>query len=299
MSGFFNSFYYGKAGKADYTVENLPTNRRALFLEMLRIRLTGIIGMNLLYVLFCLPALIWTAINYAMINQAFVGEIDMLSWQSVLSTYLLGMIPCLVISSAAAPGLMYVLRNWARDQHSFVMSDFKDAVKSNWKQALLVGLIDGLSLEIVYVAYLFYGQMASDNWFFVVPQTLVIMVALVWWMMNMVIFTMMVTYKLKFTQLLRNSAIVIMARLPWAALVFIGSLLPLIMFLTTNGIVMLVGILFYLLIGFGLTGFGYASFANACFDRLINPRIEGAPMNMGLRTELDEEDDDEPNPDNA
>ena len=29
--GFFDRFYYGKAGKADYTVEDMPKNRLQLF----------------------------------------------------------------------------------------------------------------------------------------------------------------------------------------------------------------------------------------------------------------------------
>ena len=36
MSGLFNSFYYGKAGKADFTPDQLPKNRVQLFFSMLR-----------------------------------------------------------------------------------------------------------------------------------------------------------------------------------------------------------------------------------------------------------------------
>ena len=51
MSGIMNNYFYGKAGKADYTPENLPSNRVALFFEMLRLRLTSMIGMNLFCIL--------------------------------------------------------------------------------------------------------------------------------------------------------------------------------------------------------------------------------------------------------
>ena len=48
MSGLFNSFYYGKAGKADFTPDQLPKNRVQLFFSMLRVRFSGLIGLNLL-----------------------------------------------------------------------------------------------------------------------------------------------------------------------------------------------------------------------------------------------------------
>ena len=58
MSGLFNSFYYGKAGKADFTPDQLPKNRVQLFFSMLRVRFSGLIGLNLLHILFSLPAII-------------------------------------------------------------------------------------------------------------------------------------------------------------------------------------------------------------------------------------------------
>ena len=52
---------------------------------------------------------------------------------------------------------------------------------------------------------------------------------------------------------------------------------------------------YYLLIGNGLARFVYASFANAVFDKFINPNIEGAVVNRGIvdPDSLDDEDDDE------
>ena len=70
MAGLFNSYYYGKAGKADFTVENLPKNRRELFFQTLRVRFSGIISVNLLFLVFCLPAIVWTGFNLLAILAA-------------------------------------------------------------------------------------------------------------------------------------------------------------------------------------------------------------------------------------
>ncbi len=301
MSGMINNFYYGKAGQADYTPDQLPTSRPSLFFDMLRIHFSGLFSLNLLYILFCIPAIAWTLLNFAVLTEAGAAESSVSAVSSLIPTYLILMIPCLGLAGAAAPGLMYVLRNWARDQHAFMFSDFKDQIKGNWKNGLVVGLLNGFLTLTAYVGYMFYGQQMASSLFFIVPQMLVIMLCIFWWMMNMVVYTMMVTYDMKLGQLLRNSAIIVLARLPWALLIFGGSVLPafIVLFVFPHIYAYLALGLIYLLIGFALTGFAYASFANSCFDKFLNPRIEGAPVGMGLRDpnyEDDLDDIDDPNP---
>ena len=54
---------YGKPDRRDFTSEDLPGNRVALFGHVLNIRLGKMIGMNLLYLLFWLPAAGWSLLN--------------------------------------------------------------------------------------------------------------------------------------------------------------------------------------------------------------------------------------------
>ena len=55
---FMNNYYYGKSGKGDYTPEDLPKNRWQLFFEMLRVRLSALCRMNLVYMLPWLPTML-------------------------------------------------------------------------------------------------------------------------------------------------------------------------------------------------------------------------------------------------
>ena len=50
---------------------------------------------------------------------------------------------------------------------------------------------------------------------------------------------------------------------------------------------------YYMLVGFSLSRFVTASYTNAQFDKYINSRIEGAPVNRGLAEEDDEEYEEE------
>jgi uncharacterized membrane protein YesL len=158
-----------------------------------------------------------------------------------------------------------------------------------------VGAINGASLFLTYVSYVFYGSMAAQSVIWVVPQMFVVIACAVWWMANIVLFPMMVTYDMKLRQLVRNSFIITLARLPWAILFWaLPAAVPLVLLLfIPYGTV--VTVVLYLVIGFSLTLFAQVSFANSCFDRVLNPRIEGAPVNLGLRDpDYDDEDDDAP-----
>ncbi len=290
MSGFINNYYYGKAGKADFTPESLPDSRVKLFFDMLRIHFGGLCAVNLIYLLFCLPALLWTGINASLFMSA---EADLSMASGNLMFYLIGMVPCLTIAGVGAPGLMYVVRNWARDQHSFLISDFKDAVKGNWKQGLVIGLINGISLLVSYVGIMYYSQMTASSIVWVIPETLVVMMLALWWMINMLIYPMMVTYDMTLKVLIRNAALIALARLPWSILFLLGAFLvpAAIAMFVPYGYLVIVGI--YLVVGFSLTGLIYASYAVSCFDRFLNPKIEGAPVNLGLRDQSLDEDDEE------
>ncbi len=390
MSGIMNNYFYGKAGQADYTVEQMPTNRKQLFFTTLKVRFSSLVGVNLLYFLFMLPLLLWLFLGYQAMavytgidadstsemrqqlrdvvpelvdeyeafevldseysrlvakygsaerieaeleagNQVMLDktnedgttaaekQISLDYWKNQLltqradhyRTYATGLIqarnsnimttlllaiPLFAIASVGRPGMMYVLRNWARDEHSFMWQDFKEAIKQNWKQSLPLGLLNGLSFLLFFVAWTFYGEQANSNWIFAIPQGLMLVILIIWWMMHEIIYVMMVTYEMKFSTLIRNSALIVIARLPVAFLILLGTVaVPVLIMFIPAPYSLLVLLLAYLLIGFAFIGFVQASFANSCFDRFLNPRIEGAEVNKGIyQPDADEGVQDEP-----
>ena len=70
-------------------------------------------------------------------------------------TMLIQLVPCMLIAGPATAGTTYVIRNWARDEHAWIWSDFKDAWKQNWKESLLIMLINGLAMIVFYVNLIF------------------------------------------------------------------------------------------------------------------------------------------------
>ena len=309
--GFFDRFYYGKAGKHDYTEMDMPKTRVSLFFLVLKDHIFDLIKVNLLQVVFWIPFMIWTFINLAAIQSIDVESIMaqeggameiMNAIASYLVMWLIGLIPCLAITGPSSAGAAYIMRNWARDQHAFLFSDFKDAFKGNWKQALGVSCITALAPTLVYTGVTYYSQMANSNALMMVPLVLVLSIALMWALMLPLLYPMMIGYELSFKYLIKNAFLMAAATLPQMVLCRLITLIPVAALLLGvyfgNGIVLLVVSLYYLLFGFAFSRLLYASVANGVFDKYLNPHIEGAQVGMGLRPAdadelLDDEDDED------
>lgn len=306
MGGFFNRLYYGKAGKADFTQDDLPSNRFQLFWEVLRVRFWSLFRVNLMQVVFWIPMIVWTYMNIVAIqtidvetiSQAADGALQLQAQlMGIFQMYLIGLIPCIAITGPSSAAAAYITRNWARDQHSFVWSDFKDAFKENWKQGLAVSTITGLVPFIAYLGVTFYGEMAKQIPVLVVAQVLVVLICLTWTLMVPLLYPLMVGYQLRMRDLLRNGVLLTVGRLPQMLGVRLLTAIPLFLLLLgvyTFNIYLLLGMaLYYILFGHAFARLVYASVANSFFDKFINPRIEGAEVNRGLRRDDDEDDEDE------
>ena len=305
FSKWMNSFYYGKSGKGDYTPENLPTNRWQLFWEMLRVRLSALVRLNLMYVVPWLPTMIVLMIGAlsfltSLNNMVDSGEViavgELLG--GVVAPTLLLLVPCITITGPFTSGVCYVTRNWARDEHAFIWSDFKDAVKENWKQSIVISFITSLVPLMLYVCWNFYGSMANDNAFMVVPQVLTMMIGLMWCLGVTYFHPLIVSYKLRMRDVIRNGLLLAVARLPMSIGLRLLHALPMIigvvLMLFVSPMYCMLGLFaYYLLIGFSLSRFVTASYTNAVFDKYINAKIEGAVVNRGLYVPDDDDDEDE------
>ena len=330
---FMNNYYYGKSGKGDFRKEDLPSTRKQLFFDTLRTRLSALFRINLLYMIVFLPTMLLLMLNFTsmlstMCNLLRLQENDYAAYvekiqenggevrvseeqftelknaelnpvdlvDSTLFKVLIWLIPCIASTGPFTSGLSYITRNWARDEHAFIWSDFKDAIKENWKQGLVLSAITSVLPLLVYVGWKFYGQMAANNPIMFVPQVLVILVALIWSISITYMHPLVVTYELKMRDVIRNGLLLAVARLPMSVGVRLLHCMPAIIcgaliYLWNPMIGMLILFGWYFLIGFSLSRFVTASYTNAVFDRYINPRIEGAKVNQGLRKPEDDEED--------
>ena len=223
---------------------------------------------------------------------------------SVILQYLLYLIPCIAITGPFTAGLSYVTRNWARDEHAFIWSDYKDAVKDNWKISLVISLITSVIPIIVFEGWRFYGDLAVSNMIMTIPQVLIPIIGAFWAISVTYMYPMTVTYDLKLKDVILNGIKFGEFRLPFSVGIRLLHCLPLVIFFLAQlvfGMDMMLALLllgaYYILIGFSLSRFITASYTNAVFDRFMNSRIEGAKINQGLQKEDEYDDDEDPEED--
>ena len=222
------------------------------------------------------------------------------SLQNSILRLLAWLIPCIAITGPLTAGICYVTRNWARDEHAFIWSDFRDAVKENWKIPLVLSTVTGVLPAGIYAGWLTYGNMAASNAIMVLPQMLVVLAGILWALMITYMHPLAVTYDLKLKGVLRNGFLLGIARLPFSIGIRLLHCVPTLIafaavwFFGMDPLLALVILsAYYMLIGFALSRFITASYTNAVFDRFINSRIDGAKVNQGLRpAEFDEDEED-------
>ena len=308
--GFFDRLYYGKAGKRDYSEMDMPKNRISLFFLVLKDHFFDLVKVNFLQLVFWIPFLIWSFMNLiavqsmdvdAMLAMENGAQMIMDTMRSYLFVWLVGVIPCVAITGPSSAGSAYIMRNWARDQHAFLFSDFKDAFKGNWKQALVSSVLTSFVPVLAYTAVTFYGELAGSNAVMFAPMIIVFTAVLMWTLMLPLIYPMMIGYELKLKDIFKNAFLMACARLPQMVFARLITLIPVLLLLVSvhigNTVMLLIMSAYYLLFGFAFSRLVYASVANGIFDRYINPHIEGAPVRQGLRPQMEEdawlEEDDE------
>ena len=327
---FMNNYYYGKSGKGDYTPEDLPKTRWQLFWEMLRVRFNALCRMNLIYMLPWLPAMLvigmlalyvltmgavptqeqvitnadgTTTTQVVPVEMTEQEQLALLEEQASLvpgmvQMTLLLLIPCIAITGPWTAGVAWVTRNWARDEHAFIWSDMKDAMKENWKQALALSAITSVIPFLAWICWQFYGDLAGDNWMMAIPQMVTVMIAAIWFLALTYAYPMLVTYRMSLATIIKNSLLLAIGRLPMSVGIRLLHLVPAALTVVCTlifGSIWIPLVLFgyYMLIGFTLSRFITASFTNAQFDKYINSRIEGVEVNRGLAEEEEDWEEEE------
>ena len=206
--------------------------------------------------------------------------------------YLVCCIPIVTIGPATC-GLVYILRNFANEKPVFMVSDFFDAFKSNFKQGFVIGLFDLLTTGVVSVALIWYIANQQLSIAMAIPLVICIIVEVLLMFMRFYTYLMTVTVELPIKHILKNSFIFAFLGLKsnlisgfWTVLL----ILPLLWLWPW--------LLFFVVIGFSTLAF-IATFNSYPYivKYIIEPHEKQMRAEMGEDDEdddEDEEDDDEP-----
>lgn len=164
----------------------------------------------------------------------------------------------LILLAPFTAGITFVTRNFAREEHAFVWSDFWSAVKDNWKYFLLNGVVVYLVYVVLSFALTYYYYSAAQNWIAFIPFWLCVVMAVVFLFAQYYLPVMFVTFDLKFGQCYRNALIftaagffrnLLLTVILGALVIVIIGVIP-IMPLTVTLLILLFTLIFFSFCGF-------------------------------------------------
>lgn len=109
----------------------------------------------------------------------------------------------LIPSGLAQAGIANVTRNLTRDKHSFGLSDYFDTIKANWKQSLIVGILNLLVTVLLCFGLLFYYN--SEGIFSDIALGFLLICFVIFSFMRYYMWTMIITFDLPVSKIYKNS----------------------------------------------------------------------------------------------
>lgn len=213
MAGFFGLFDYTKEGPG-IPKDAPPKPRFIVFFEVLGRKFWKIVRVNLMYLLFNIPAILFMFFFSAYYLQLFTLNKLIIIEDSELFGYLFGgVIPLMIVFvcfpmisvGPAQAGMTYILRNFSREEHAFLWSDFIEHAKKNFKQSMIVGAINLIVTIFVLLDLFILVPLQMNSMLKTVVSTVTVIAYTIFMMMNMYIYPMMVTFNLTIRQLYKNA----------------------------------------------------------------------------------------------
>jgi len=167
-----------------------------LFFEILGVRFWKIIEVNLLYTIFYLPIL-FAFTFFAYVNNKTIAMI--------LGGIML--LAFLIIWGPATSGVFKIMKNFSQDKHSFIISDFTQTFKSNFKYASIIGVVDLLFLTSITAGVWVYPALAEQTGskLMYICLAVSLSVGISFIMMNFYMFPMLVSTDLSLKNIFKNS----------------------------------------------------------------------------------------------
>ncbi|MBR3894465.1 MAG: DUF624 domain-containing protein [Clostridia bacterium] len=103
-------------------------------------------------------------------------------------------------------GATYILRSMVRGEPVFLFSDYFYAIKRNFKQGFLLGLLDCLAIFLLLFDFMYFSSMGGSFWLDVGYFAIVALVIL-YFFMRFYIYLMLVTFELPIRKILKNALI--------------------------------------------------------------------------------------------
>lgn len=168
--------------------------------------------LNFIYFLFCIPLIAMVVLLLMTANPIWL----------VLA------VPSVIVGPATA-GMTKVARNFSQERPSFVLHDFWDSFKKNFKQGIAMGTIDVVFSMGFLVGIPVYKQLAAQNSMMYIPFVLCLACMLTFYMMHFYIYLMICSTNLTMKQILKNSLFLVSIGIKQSLWTLIATLIVIMM----------------------------------------------------------------------
>ncbi len=225
---------YAKEGKG---VEKRTGDESKLkiFFEVYFRKFWKLCELSLLYLIACIPTFVIMMILSGLISSRVINTLMPLiesiveeSGLVVAYSALFDVAIRLIISSVVTAlwgmgpvtaGYTYILRNYSREEHAWVWSDFWEHTWKNFKQSICVWIVDIIMFTVLVCAFLFYS---SQTGVLGAMKYVVVSIFFLYTIMHFYIYQMIVTFDMKLKDIYKNSFLFTFMVLPKNFLVLIA-----------------------------------------------------------------------------
>lgn len=279
MAGFFGLFDYTKPGPG-IPKDAPPKPRIVVFFGILSRKFWNLIKINLLFILFNIPAVI--GMLYA--SMFYVPQNTKDPLMDLVVRFAFGAffisIPLITVGPAQA-GLTYILRNYAREEHAFLWWDFKESALKNFKQSIIISLIDFGVTIIAGFTMRFYLSNINSSILMSFAAGLVIVSFIIYLMMHLYIYPMLITFKLTIKQIYKNALLFAFIKLiPNLLILILCFGLVLLSFLNY-----LIGIVLLIFLTFSLIGLITNFYVYPVIKKHMIDKVDGEESNEVQKAE--------------
>lgn len=180
-------------------------NRALIFLDIYWRKFGKLVSINLLYSLLNLPLffVVYLFVASYMMTELKLGPSYTLAYATLFLALVVSF-PIVTIGPVQA-GFTYVLRNFAREEHTFVFSDFKEHALKNFKQSSIVSII---SFFLTWMFFVDFNMLMHKTGLLALAGKIVLgIIFTIFLFMHYYIYQMMVTLDLSLMSLYKNAFI--------------------------------------------------------------------------------------------
>lgn len=246
---FFN---YQKPGRGVSKDEPEKTGV-ALYFQLYFRHFSDFAKENIMYVVASLPAFFVYYFLFSALGVFFVY--DKLSangmgymWEP-LKIFAVLTVVTLCGTGPASSAMAYMMRCVTRESHCFLFSDFVEKFKENFKTSIVLAVTDVVLLGFVFPVSLKFYLHGSNTVSLSLAMVLIVAIS-VYVMMHIYFYQFAVTFELSFLDLLKNSFLMVFARLPYNLLILAIPVLLTYLLLNFVNIVVVLVFAFFFLIAF-------------------------------------------------